>query len=105
MLPRPLLIGQADRDGLNKVESVRRIYNDLKKIYTLYDVPEKIGYVETPGGHSYHQISREKIFSFFLEHLMGKHVSPEEAGDIDESPENQLVGGRIKGLCRRTTEE
>ena len=96
IVPRPLLIGQADRDGLNKVESVRRIYNDLKKIYTLYDVPEKIGYVETPGGHSYHQISREKIFSFFLEHLMGKHVSPEEAGDIDESPENLLSEEELK---------
>ncbi len=94
--PRPLLIGQADRDGLNKIESVRRIYTDLKKIYKLYGVPEKIGYVETPGGHSYHKISREKIFSFFLEHLMGKHVSPEEAGDIDESPENLLSQEELK---------
>jgi len=94
--PRPLLIGQADRDGLNKVESVRRIYNDLKKIYTLYDVPENIGYVETPGGHSYHQISREKIFSFFLEHLMNKNIAPEQAGDIDESPEHLLSAEELK---------
>jgi len=94
--PRPLLIGQADRDGLNRVESVRRIYNDLKRVYSLYNAPEKIGYVETPGGHSYHQISREKIFSFFLEHLMGTHITPEEAGDIDQSPDVQLSEEELK---------
>ncbi len=94
--PRPLLIGQADRDGLNRVESVRRIYDDLKRLYELHGAPEKIGYVETPGGHSYHQISREKIFSFFLEHLMGKNITPQEAGDIDQSPERLLSEETLK---------
>jgi dienelactone hydrolase len=88
--PRALLIGQADRDGLNKVESVQQIYNDLKSVYELQGAPEKIEYIETPGGHSYHQLSREKIFSFFMKHLMGKDVTPEEAGDIDQSPESLL---------------
>jgi dienelactone hydrolase len=94
--PRPLLICQADRDGLNKVESVQQIYNDLKNFYGLYDAAEQIGYVETPGGHSYHQISREKIFSFFMEHLMDKKVAPEEAGDIDMSPESLLSEEELK---------
>lgn len=94
--PRPLLIGQADRDGLNRVESVHRIYNDLKKIYDLYDSSGLIEYIESPGGHSYHQISREKIFSFFIKHLMGKEVSPGEAGDIDQSPENLLSEEELK---------
>ncbi|MBW6501997.1 MAG: alpha/beta hydrolase family protein [Bacteroidales bacterium] len=84
--PRPILIGQSDRDGLNRVESVREIYTDLKRIYDLHGVPGNISYIETPGGHSYHEKSRSGIFSFFLEHLMGKSVSPEEAGDIDQSP-------------------
>jgi cephalosporin-C deacetylase-like acetyl esterase len=88
--PRPLLIGQSDRDGLNKVESVHQIFNDLKNVYALYSSPDNIVYVETPGGHSYHKISRERIFSFFMEHLMGKHVTPEEAGDLDMSPESLL---------------
>ncbi len=84
--PRPLLIGQSDRDGLNRVESVRRIYNDLKPIYQLHSAPGNLEYVETPGGHSYHRTSRTKIFSFFMAHLMGKNVTPDEAGDIDETP-------------------
>lgn len=88
--PRALLIGQADRDGLNQIESVRRIYKDLYGIYELHNAAGNIEFIETPGGHSYHKTSREKIFSFFAGHLMGKNISPEDAGDIDTSPESLL---------------
>ncbi len=88
--PRPFLIAQADRDGLNTIESVRELYGDIKKIYDLYGKCDQITLVETPGGHSYHQTSREKIFSFFIRNLMGKDIPPEKAGDIDMSPAEQL---------------
>ncbi len=94
--PRPLLIGQADRDGLNQIESARRIYKDLRRIYELHNASGNIEFIETPGGHSYHKNSREKIFSFFTGHLMGKTISPEEAGDIDASPENLLSEEELK---------
>ena len=94
--PRPFLIAQADRDGLNAIESVRELYHNVKNIYSLYDVPQNISLVETPGGHSYHRISRERIFSFFLKHLMGKDISPEKAGDIDTIPGDQLTEEELK---------
>ncbi len=94
--PRPLLICQANQDGWNTVESVRELYTDIKKIYAYYDSTDKIGFIETPGGHSYHQISTENIFSFFMEHLMGKNIPPEKAGDIDQSPEKQLSEEELK---------
>jgi cephalosporin-C deacetylase-like acetyl esterase len=94
--PRPLLIAQADRDEMNTIESVHELHDDIKKIYELYGVPENIGLVESPGGHSYHRISRQKIQSFFLEHLMGKQVAPEETGDIDETPENLLSEDELR---------
>jgi cephalosporin-C deacetylase-like acetyl esterase len=94
--PRPLLICQADRDGLNRIESVRDLYHQIENIYKLYDAGDHIGLVETPGGHSYHKISRERIFSFFMEHLMGKKVSPGEAGDIDDSPESLLTENELR---------
>jgi dienelactone hydrolase len=81
--PRPLLIGQADRDGLNQIESVEGLLEKIRKVYGLYQADGSVSLVETPGGHSYHKISREKIFSFFIKNLMGKEVSPEEAGDIE----------------------
>ena len=94
--PRPLLICEADRDGLNTIESVRELHSHISKIYKLYDSPENIGLVETPGGHSYHKISREAIFSFFIKHLMGKDISPEEAGDIDTSDQSLLSADELK---------
>jgi dienelactone hydrolase len=94
--PRPLLICQADRDGLNAVESVRELYHRTQKAYKLYNAMDKISMIETPGGHSYHKLSREGIFSFFIKHLMGKEVSPEEAGDIDESEKSMLSEEELK---------
>jgi len=91
-----LLICQADRDGLNKIESVRELYKRVGAVYKLYNATGNIGLVETPGGHSYHRISREAIFSFFMKHLMNKDVSPSEAGDIDESEQNQLSEEELK---------
>jgi hypothetical protein len=59
-------------------------------------VPEKISLVETPGGHSYHRISRQEIHSFFLQHLMDKHVAPSATGDIDETPEDLLSEDELR---------
>ncbi len=94
--PRPLLICEADRDGLNTIESVRELYHHIDRIYKLYGASDQIGFVETPGGHSYHKISREKIFSFFIKHLMGKDISPEEAGDIDTTSQSGLSGDVLR---------
>ena len=94
--PRPLLIGQSDRDEMNTIESAHELYADISKMYQLYGKPDHISLVETPGGHSYHQISREAIHSFFLKHLMGKEVSPSEAGDIDLSEKSKLSETELK---------
>jgi cephalosporin-C deacetylase-like acetyl esterase len=94
--PRPLLICEADRDGLNTIESVRELHSHILKIYKLYNATENIALIETPGGHSYHRISREKISSFFIKHLMGKDISPEEAGDIDTTAQGMLSGDVLR---------
>ncbi len=94
--PRPLLIAQADRDGLNTIESVRELTSDITKMYDLYGVPENISLVESPGGHSYHTISRQEIHSFFMKHLMDQEVPPGETGDIDETAERQLSEDQLR---------
>ena len=88
--PRPLYIAQADRDGLNTIESSERVYSELRDFYSLLGAEENIDFISTPGGHSYHKNSRQEIFSFFLKHLMDKEVPPDVAGDIDESMEAML---------------
>lgn len=94
--PRPLMIAQADRDGLNTIESAQRLHHDIKKVYDLYGEPDHISLVESPGGHSYHKTSRQEIHSFFIKHLMGKEVSPEETGDIDETGAYDLSANELR---------
>jgi len=87
--PRPLLIASAERDWIFDIQSVRLIYRRLKRLYETLGRSDDILLVETPGGHSYHKNSRLLIFAWFLRHLKGVEASPEEVGDIDESPESQ----------------
>lgn len=88
--PRPLLIAQSDQDELNDIEIVKELHQELKTTYGHYGAEDQLSLVITPGGHSYHQKSREAIFSFFMKHLMGKEVPPHEIGDITVNP-NELI--------------
>ncbi len=96
--PRPLYIAQADRDGLNSIESSRDVYFSLKDFYRLFDAENNINFIETPGGHSYHETSRKGIFSFFIRNLMDmdKEMDPDKIHDIDESESVQLDAEALK---------
>jgi len=86
--PRPLMVGSANRDGIYSIASIRETFGKVKKIYDLYGVGEDCQLVETPGGHSYHNTSRTRIFSFFMKHLMGKDVPAESIEDVGEEVES-----------------
>ncbi|MFK5974289.1 MAG: alpha/beta hydrolase family protein [Flavobacteriaceae bacterium] len=94
--PRPLLIAAPDRDALFAIESVRKLYTDVKKVYTFYDATENVTLIEANGGHGDRETLRPKIFSFFIKELMGKDISPEDIGDIDKSPEMQLTEDELR---------
>ncbi|MBD3181786.1 prolyl oligopeptidase family serine peptidase [Candidatus Poribacteria bacterium] len=85
--PRPLMVASADRDGIYSIESIRETYGKIKRIYDLCGAGDDCQLVEIPGGHSYHRISRTRIFSFFMKHLMGKEVPPASIKDIGEAQE------------------
>ncbi len=87
--PRPLLIGSSDRDGIFTIESIRRVHTQLAALYRKLGAAPNLRLIETPGGHSYHRLSRTGIFSWFTRHLMGREVTPEQIDDIDERPERQ----------------
>jgi cephalosporin-C deacetylase-like acetyl esterase len=84
--PRPLLIASANQDGIFPIASIRAAHAQLAGLYTMVGTPEHLGLIETPGGHSYHERSRTGIFSWFLEHLMGKKVAAADVGDIELDP-------------------
>ena len=81
--PRPLLLASANQDGIFPVHAIHEAHAQLEKLYRMLDKPENLRYIETPGGHSYHERSRTGLFSWFLKHLMGKDVPPTEVGDIE----------------------
>ena len=103
--PRPLLIASAVRDWIFDIKSVRQIYEKLKALYELLGAGENIKLVETPGGHSYHEKSRREIFAWFMKHLKGVEVSPEEVGDIDEHPEALIPLEELRVLSEIPADE
>ncbi|RJP31386.1 MAG: hypothetical protein C4527_08015 [Candidatus Omnitrophota bacterium] len=94
--PRPLMVASANRDGLFSIESIRQSVAYIRQIYNLYGADDNLKLVETPGGHSYHETSRTKIFSFFIHHLMGKDAPPETVGDIELDKEKLLSVDQLR---------
>ncbi|PKQ44440.1 alpha/beta hydrolase family protein [Confluentibacter flavum] len=88
--PRPFMIAAPNRDALFAIESVRELHEDVKHVYDLYGASENISLIEADGGHGDRETLRPKIFSFFMKHLMGKIVHPNEIGDINKSEKAQL---------------
>ncbi|SHN08242.1 Acetyl xylan esterase (AXE1) [Cyclobacterium lianum] len=86
--PRPLLIAQSDQDELYGITSTKDFYHKLRQFYQNFGAAGNIDLVITPGGHSYHKRSRTAIFSFFLQHLMGKSVAPGQLADIETNVAN-----------------
>ncbi len=83
--PRPFLIASTAGDVLFTIESIREAYAHALRPFELLGVPENIRLVEAPGKHGYHPVTRRAIAAWFLRHLQGKDVSPEEVDDADTS--------------------
>ncbi len=94
--PKPLLIIQGNADNLNPIDGVRKIYNDLSLLYSLYGATEKIQLVEYAGGHAAVPESRKRLFAFFVENLMGNEADPDEIGDYDDSPDALLSNEELQ---------
>ncbi|MCS7253916.1 MAG: acetylxylan esterase [Armatimonadota bacterium] len=111
--PRALMIASSDRDAIFTIQSIRKVYSQLKRLYEMLGVADNLRLVETPGAHSYHRISRTSIFSWFMKHLQGREIPPEQVEDIDESNERiepiealrVYVDGEPKGNRVRTIQD
>jgi dienelactone hydrolase len=94
--PRPLMIASADHDAIFNLKAIHAVHEQLKPLYAKLGAPENLRLITTPGPHSYHTLSCTAIFSWFLKHLQGKEVPPEEVGDVDESPEKQEAAETLR---------
>jgi cephalosporin-C deacetylase-like acetyl esterase len=94
--PRALMIASADHDDIFTISSIRKVHEQLQRLYRMIGAEENLRLVVTPGGHGYHQRSRTAIFSWFLKHLQGKDIPPEQVGDIDDAPEKQEAEATLR---------
>jgi cephalosporin-C deacetylase-like acetyl esterase len=91
--PRPCLIASADRDRIFTLTSIREFHERLRRVYDMAGAGDKLALLETPGRHSYNELSRTAVFSWFLKHLAGLEIPASEISDIDpdnDEPEELL---------------
>src|SRR5690625_261755 len=85
--PKPTLIMATTRDFFS-IEGTRETFQELSRIYEIYDQPENLSLVEGDHGHGYTQNIREAMYAFIQKNL-DVPGSPEEE-EVDLIPEEEL---------------
>lgn len=70
--PRPLLIGNSDKDNLFPLDGVVRLYNQTRRIYQLYGKTNQLGLLITEGPHADTQDLQLPVFRWFNRFLKGQ---------------------------------
>ena len=85
--PRPLLIGGTDSDGLFHLPSTLRIYEQVRRMYDLYDASGKLGLVIAPGPHNETPELQLAVMRWFNRQLKGVETPVETAAKKFFPPE------------------
>jgi len=98
--PRPLLIGNSDKDPLFPLDGVLRVYEKTRRIYQLYGATNQLGLLITEGPHADTQDLQVPVFRWFNRFLKGeqpliemaatKFFQPLELRVFDELPADEL---------------
>ena len=70
--PRPLLIGNTDKDTIFPLDGVVRLHDKTRKIYSLYGAADKLGLLITEGPHMDTQDLQVPVFRWFNRFLKGE---------------------------------
>jgi dienelactone hydrolase len=98
--PRPLLIGNSDKDRIFPLDGVVRLYNQTRRIYQLYGQTNQLGLLITEGPHADTQELQLPVFRWFNRFLKGQSLliemaakdffPPEQLRVFDKLPEDQV---------------
>jgi len=98
--PRPLLIGNSDKDRIFPLDGVVRLYNQTRRIYALYGKTNNLGLLITDGPHADTQDLRVPVFRWFNRFLKGeepliemaarKFFAPAQLRVFDKLPKDEL---------------
>lgn len=99
--PRPLLIGNTDRDPIFPIDGVERVHRSVAHLYQVLGKPENLGIHWTTGGHDDTQELQVGCFVWFEKHLKGikdpiegvasKSIEPQSLKVWDLAPVDQRV--------------
>lgn len=98
--PRPLLIGNSDKDPLFPLDGVTRLYFRTRRIYQLYNATNQLGLLITEGPHADTQELQLPVFRWFnrylkkqdplIEMAAKKVFPPEQLRVFDKLPNDQI---------------
>src|ERR1039458_1952536 len=98
--PRPLLIGNSDKDNLFPLDGVVRLYTQTRRIYQLYGKTNQLGLLTTEGPHADTQELQLPVFRWFNRFLKGQSLLiemaakdfflPDQLRVFDKLPEDEL---------------
>src|SRR5262249_54654669 len=89
MAPRPMLMVSATGDWTRNTPSVE--YPAVRSIYELYDRAADLETIQIDAVHNYNQPSREAVYQFFGERMLGKSGNSAEPRFQVEKPQDLLA--------------
>jgi dienelactone hydrolase len=98
--PRPLLLGNSDKDAIFPLDGVVRVHEQIRHIYGLYKQTDKFGLLITEGDHKDTQDLQVPVFRWFNRFLKKEDpliemaavplFEPEQLRVFDTPPEDAL---------------
>jgi hypothetical protein len=89
--PRPLLLGNSDKDKIFPLDGVVRLHGEVRRIYDLYGAKDKLGLLITEGPHEDTPELQLPVFRWFNRFLKGEEPLVEMAAKKFFKPEQLKV--------------
>lgn len=91
IVPRPLLIGNSDKDTIFPLDGVQRLHEKVRSIYRQYGAATNLGLLITEGPHKDTQDLQLPVLRWFNRFLKGEDVRVETAAHKYFEPEQLKV--------------
>jgi len=98
--PRPLLIGNSDKDSIFPLDGVYRLHEQVRRIYTLQGAAKNLGLLITEGPHKDTQDLQVPVFRWFnrflkdeqgtVDKVATKFFEPAQLKVFDRLPDDQI---------------
>jgi dienelactone hydrolase len=92
--PRPLLLGNSDRDDIFPVPGYRRMAEKVRRLYDLYGACDRFALLETTGGHEDTPVLRHGAFQWMNRWLK------EDKGEVKEERIPRFTPQQLKVFDR-----